>query len=426
MLPVLRPLPGQIIGPGHNSAVLGPDGRQWFCVYHNWFQPQTGSAAERVMAIDRLDWVGERLTVLGPSVAPQPVPNAATFVDYFEQELAAGLGAAWECQGGSWLSTGGAATQPQTSGMATARCLRPLKQVSAEVCLRFLAQRPTAGCIGLKLLHADGAELTFALWPQLNQVVVTATDRADAQATQTRAELALPPGFVPAAFHLLRVEVNGAHLKLALDERAVQWEGTLGWQPDHVALFTQDSAAAFAGFALTAGWEDDFTQETATPLTLGWQCAKHTEEWRLAEQQLWFTGLHESSSILSKELPAADYELVINVKLAGAAQPGHHYGFMPALDADGEGPLLTVEQTQAGWAVCYTEGAVVRALPLPTNFDPAEYQQFRFRQRAGRLRLQHEATVLGELASPAQPVRLGLLASRVVVAFDLVRVTALV
>ena len=36
VLPILRTLPGQVLGPGHNSVVRAPDNRQLFCVYHRW------------------------------------------------------------------------------------------------------------------------------------------------------------------------------------------------------------------------------------------------------------------------------------------------------------------------------------------------------------------------------------------------------
>ncbi|HEX5041297.1 MAG TPA: glycoside hydrolase family 43 protein [Candidatus Polarisedimenticolaceae bacterium] len=75
-LPILRTEPGRVIGPGHNSVVLGPDGRQLYCVYHRWAM----ESGERVLCIDRLDWAGDRLLVLGPSDAPVPAPLPPTRV----------------------------------------------------------------------------------------------------------------------------------------------------------------------------------------------------------------------------------------------------------------------------------------------------------------------------------------------------------
>lgn len=69
VLPILRTLPGEVVGPGHNSVVRGPDNRQLYCVYHRW----SDDASARVLCIDPLDWAGERMLVLGPSTSPRPI-----------------------------------------------------------------------------------------------------------------------------------------------------------------------------------------------------------------------------------------------------------------------------------------------------------------------------------------------------------------
>jgi beta-xylosidase len=51
---VLHTLPGELIGPGHNSIVRGPDGQDWL-VYHAWDRGMTA----RRMFTDRLIWTAE-------------------------------------------------------------------------------------------------------------------------------------------------------------------------------------------------------------------------------------------------------------------------------------------------------------------------------------------------------------------------------
>ena len=69
-LPILRTIPGDVIGPGHNCVVVGPNGRDLYCIYHCW------SNGERVLAIDRMDYAGgRRLFIVGPTSSPQPAPN---------------------------------------------------------------------------------------------------------------------------------------------------------------------------------------------------------------------------------------------------------------------------------------------------------------------------------------------------------------
>ncbi len=65
--PLLKSVPGRVIGPGHNSFVLGPDGRQEFIVYHAW--PPDMSA--RLMRIDRLMWHDDQPVIEGPTWTPQ-------------------------------------------------------------------------------------------------------------------------------------------------------------------------------------------------------------------------------------------------------------------------------------------------------------------------------------------------------------------
>lgn len=49
---VLKSIPGKLIGPGHNSVVLGPDGQTYFIVYHSWNEDRTA----RQICMDPLVW----------------------------------------------------------------------------------------------------------------------------------------------------------------------------------------------------------------------------------------------------------------------------------------------------------------------------------------------------------------------------------
>lgn len=66
---VLRQRSGQVLGPGHNSYIIGPDAQTEFLVYHAWDAQRTA----RRMCIDRLLWTANGPRCLGPSIAPQRV-----------------------------------------------------------------------------------------------------------------------------------------------------------------------------------------------------------------------------------------------------------------------------------------------------------------------------------------------------------------
>jgi beta-xylosidase len=70
ILPILRTIEGKVIGPGHNSVVVGPDGSELWCIYHRWSHDRRA----RQMAIDRLVFESDELKVFGPSTTPQPYP----------------------------------------------------------------------------------------------------------------------------------------------------------------------------------------------------------------------------------------------------------------------------------------------------------------------------------------------------------------
>ncbi len=66
---VLGTVPGHVIGPGHNSVVLGPNGAHYI-VYHAWDPKLTA----RRMYIDRLDFNPQGPRSPGPTFTPQPAP----------------------------------------------------------------------------------------------------------------------------------------------------------------------------------------------------------------------------------------------------------------------------------------------------------------------------------------------------------------
>ncbi len=66
---VLKGILDQVIGPGHNSVVLGPDNRTQFVVYHAWDIEHTA----RRMCIDPLLWTPTGPRCDGPGFAPRTI-----------------------------------------------------------------------------------------------------------------------------------------------------------------------------------------------------------------------------------------------------------------------------------------------------------------------------------------------------------------
>lgn len=60
---VLRTIPGNLIGPGHNSIILGPDDATWFIVYHCWNEEHT----KRQICMDPIEWTPQGPKAWQPS-----------------------------------------------------------------------------------------------------------------------------------------------------------------------------------------------------------------------------------------------------------------------------------------------------------------------------------------------------------------------
>jgi len=242
VLPILRTVPGQVIGPGHNSIMRGPDNRQLFCVYHRW----SDDDRERVMCIDRLDFVDDRIVVDGPSLRAQPAP-ALPAIGGFGSDTEQGLGADWACVSGEWRVRDGIATQSSSAGSGGAQRSLLASNLLLEVSLRALNDPSERGAYGISLYNDSGPALAFTLQPSDNQGMV-AWHSGDEWA---EVQFALPTDFDAHAYHLLRVELNTQYITLALDQTTLWWQGQVGLQPRGLALRTHYLAAAFAGLTLT-------------------------------------------------------------------------------------------------------------------------------------------------------------------------------
>lgn len=394
VLPVLRTIPGQVIGPGHNSAVRGPDNRQLYCVYHRWGDDG------RYLAIDPLDFAGDRLFVLGPSDAPRPGPNPPTLADSFDTVARDSYPARRQSTHGAWQIGGGQAVATPEAG-------------ETAVLIYEVGELPFLAEVSARALAGEVGSYGVSLNRGLDRVLKQMQPSSESGSHRSGSHLS--------GFHLLRVEVDGRRATLSVDDSAAHWEGELSEPPTHIALFASGAPAAFAGFALTVGWQDCFEAD-ATPSELGWE-SDRPAGWAIDARQLIFAN-PGGEGVLHKGPPLAAYELVINARLAAGGAGGGCYGIMPAL-AGGAGPLFTVEQSGAGWAAHWRDGATTERFPLPATFDPTVYQQFRFRKSDGLLTIHWEQHEIAAVPVTAEATRVGLYGRRATAAFDMVRVTAI-
>jgi len=71
---VLHTIQGEMLGPGHNSIALGPDGQSEYIIYHAWDKDM----AARQMCVDRLIWTPDGPRCDGPTLPWTAAQSAAT------------------------------------------------------------------------------------------------------------------------------------------------------------------------------------------------------------------------------------------------------------------------------------------------------------------------------------------------------------
>ncbi|MDB5034710.1 MAG: hypothetical protein JWQ98_1951 [Chlorobi bacterium] len=405
LLPILRTIPGKVIGPGHNSAVRGPDNRQLYCIYHRWAE----DGSDRVLCIDRMDWAGDRMLVLGPSTEPQPAPAAPSI---------RGLDAArgWRSARGEWMVEDGRATQTARGSRGVARLEPERSSFLLEVNVKSDAAAGV-GRFGIALAGAEGEELHVVLDPAGRTIGV-------ARGEEILGSIPLPEDFRFDVFHLLRLDVNCRLIHITLDGAISLWSGTIGGAAAVIDLWCEECAVVWAGLEITFGWEDLFMEAGTPPTMAGWCVERGSESgWRIGERALLFSG---EDGVIARKLPAESYELVVNVRLARRA--GSRYGFIPAMNDAGEGATIMLESVERGWMARLRDPVTTRSFHFPAGFDPYIYQQFRFRCQGGLWGAYWGAywgeELIGMMEMPGAPERVGLLAMGDV-AFDMVRVTAL-
>lgn len=182
---VLTTVPGRVIGPGHNSVVIGPDLRTRYLVYHGW---DPGCIA-RYPRIDRLSWRDGRPVCDGPSSDPRPVPRPPDVAGWFDER---DPGPEWERIPGAWRRDAGALVA--ATGRATLTLSGPERDFIAEI-----GVFPGEG--GEAVLAVGGLEAAVGDVLRIGE-----------------ARVPLPGGFRAGAWHRLLVRREAGTLTATLDE----------------------------------------------------------------------------------------------------------------------------------------------------------------------------------------------------------------
>lgn len=399
VLPILRTLPGKVIGPGHNSVIRGPNNREIYCVYHSW------TAKGRVLAIDRMDFAGPRLFVAGPSYEPQPAPFLPTVNDYFDGNS---LNENWTAHG-EWRVAAGEAISG-ASGENRLICKASPVYFVCEVSVRAVSKPGDDGSFGVVLYSGNEESFKFFIVPHRDAAVL--------KGSYLNGDADLPTAFLSDAIHLIRLEVDHSMLEISLDDVLLFRIEDIEALPSAIALAADNAEAAFSGFALTHGFENLFENSQ----TSSWKILNDEGECHTKGGELFISSNGIAETIAVKMQPALEYDFAANIRLDNADE-GAVWGFT-LIDLDQKVQCRIA--IDADSKACQIKlGRRSKKLKLPIGFAPENTHQFGLLIKDGNMTVRFEDQVLGKFAAPQTETAFGIFCKDATVAVEMARLTVL-
>ncbi|HTK38468.1 MAG TPA: glycoside hydrolase family 43 protein [Pyrinomonadaceae bacterium] len=399
ILPILRTLPGKVIGPGHNSAIRGPNNRENYCIYHSW------TANGRVLAIDRMDFAGPRLYVAGPSYEPQPAPFLPTVNDHFDGNS---LNENWTTHG-EWRITAGEAISG-ADGENRLVCNTRSNDFVCEVSLRFVKETGNEGAFGIVLYSGNKETLKFLIVPYRNAAVL--------KGSYLNGDADLTSDFLADTIHLLRIETNHSFLRILLDDVLLFQIEDLEQSPTTIAFATDNVEAAFSGFALTEGFEDLFEHDNES----GWALLNGKGTCHVQNGELFISSQGDAETVAAKMRPRREYEFAINLRLDKHGKSAA-LGFV-LLDRN-QREQCRIDIGTDGKAARIKLGRRSKTVKLPSGFAPGDTRQFGILIKDGEMIFRIEDLVLGKFAAPQAETAFGIYCKDAAVAIEMARLTVL-
>lgn len=390
-LPLLRTIADKVIGPGHNSAILGPNNRELYCIYHRWV------GGERVMALDRMDFAGgKRIFLLGPTWLPQKAPFVPRVFDEYA-DAAANL----RCIKGTWAQ-GDRSIVSDSGGVNEI-----VYQAESESFLAIVALRSTdgkQGIFGIRLALDASEAAQFLIDPAHHRLVWKQENEIKYSP--------LTPDFDFAAWHELRVEVDGRAVKGSLDCRNGSFEASLNSGVRDISVFAADCPGAeFSAFTLTNGFEELF--ENAELAARSWQVNAADGAVRVEDKCLLISAPSTRVS-LTKIVPPGNFDLVVNLSVE------NDLNSKSSSVSFGCGEIVSLRKIGT-WQILTRSGQ----WELPKGYSAQSFHQFRLLRIEGTFELYLEGVLLGCLSTDIPLGPLDIVVENAVAMLDMVRFTGL-
>ncbi|HMJ08800.1 MAG TPA: hypothetical protein VK468_07330, partial [Pyrinomonadaceae bacterium] len=406
VLPILRTIPEKVIGPGHNSIIRGPNNRELYCVYHRW--TENG----RVMAIDRMDFAGRRIFIVGATDTPQIKPYEPNVSDLFPgRPLFADAGSK-----GRW--------KPSNDGIESAvreTCERVYSTRESFICettFRCLEWKGEKARLGFRLADKNGIILEISIKP----VKRTGTISFRTNGTETVNEFFLPLDFILAADHLFRAEADGTKVKVSIDATAVAFETRCRSAIRSLSILSQRTTSRFAALTITDGFEDLFESDDENPETNGWRILGLAAMKPTQREGELLISTERGCSVTKGELfDAAEY--AANIRMVNNGSPNSDFG-LQLLDRS-DSVAVRFGCNSSGFYVDIPGAKTPIEMKAFAGFDASVYHQFRMIKLPRKLIAMLDSALIAEVDADLPATRISIFCTDAAAATDMARVTSI-
>ena len=405
VLPILRTLPGAVVGPGHNSVIRGPNNRELYCVYHAWQNDQ------RVASIDRMDFASDRIFVIGPTFTPQIRPYRPSIEDLFPDEPLFGEAVS----AGRWRRTDCGIESSISDACERVYPTEPY--FLCEFSFRCTEWNGENASFGFSLIGPGGNAVEFQIGPGRRSGSMTI--RSDAG--ESVESFFLPLDFILPADHLMKIEAAGGEINVSIDAAAVSFQIPFPSPVHSLALRSRKSVVEFSALTVTEGFEETFDSVDPRPLAGGWQAggSQDSSPIRYGGELIIKSG---AESYVTKGGSVSEFEFAANLRALGGMSDNSEYG-LQLLDDDGT--------TVARFGISGRSEAFLEiednlpsrgSIDLPPRSDE-RHRQLRLIQTGGKLTAMIEDFVVAALKTRDRTVRGAVYCRGMELGIEMVRMT---
>jgi hypothetical protein len=353
------------------------------------------------MAIDRMDFSGDRIFIVGASDTPQPAPFEPTIKERFRgPDMSSHFRTA-----GPWTFT----TDGAVSGggvRSEIRLARPPESFICEFVCSLAKPLNPSGDFGIAFESSPGL-VKFTIHPH-----ITAATWA-IQGTGRSETFQLPPDFDMTAEHVIRVESDHRSVRIQVDSRTILNRTQLDERVAGLIIFTDRQPLRIRDLDLTEGFEELF--ETDTVLENGWEIDSEGTR-HIANGEL---VLECARRCMLRKGPALTrLEFAVNFRSVQTSTVGE-FGLVLENGTD-EAFRLGIDRENR---TVIAAGQTSERFPLPQDFDLAQYHQLRIIKAGGDALCYIDDVCLGKFPVPPGETRAAVYTSGATVGIEMIRVT---